>query len=101
VRWGLTDGSRQGLGSYTLLAKHGRASMDLHVFKGESGVVAVGRKRDASGLPSAHGPWRYIKPLIVNRGDGPRIGASSDSIIDNIEKQGFHLWPEGTDADRT
>lgn len=73
--------------------------MQYRVHKGANGIqVIVASDAD---LPPQGAPYRFVKDLTVNSGDGPRIGANSDEIISSVEKKGFHIWPDGADASWT
>jgi len=73
--------------------------MEYRVYKGAKGIqVIVSKDED---LPSQGAPYQFVKGLTVNSGDGPRIGVGSDEIINNVSTKGYHVWPEGADADWT
>ena len=67
--------------------------MQYDVFRNSKGHQAV--VTDPDKLPGDRNDWKPFKKLTVNPGDGPRIGADSDEIINNVNEKGYHLWPDG------
>ena len=76
-----------------LSVKHKEDRMKCHVFWGKSHRIAVTNKQDGDGLPPEFAPWTYKKSLEIDADDGPRIGADSSEIIEDIERDGFTIWP--------
>ncbi len=60
---------------------------------GKPDRIAVTNKQDGDGLPPEFAPWTYKKSLEIDADDGPRIGADSSEIIEDIERDGFPIWP--------
>ncbi len=67
--------------------------MKCHIFWGRTNNIAVTDNPDGNGLPVQHAPWVHKRTIEIYAGDGPRIGSSSAEIIDDIQKDGFHIWP--------
>lgn len=70
--------------------------MKLYKFKpapGKGNRAALTQDPTGANLPADGQPWQKIGETNVERGQGPRIGASSDDIIDGIEKDGVVIWP--------
>jgi hypothetical protein len=55
--------------------------------------VALTSDPKGTNLPPDGAPWKQIGEINIERGQGPRIGASSDEIIELIERDGLVLWP--------
>lgn len=67
-----------------------------HIVHGSTGLMVMVTD-DPSGkkLPKRPvGKWLYFRPIELNRGDKARIGASSDEVIDAIERDGYFKWPQ-------
>jgi len=66
--------------------------MKLYKFKEKTGNrMALAIEQDPDDLPS--GAWEAIGTIEVNKGDGPRIGADSDEILDAVEREGLFVLP--------
>jgi hypothetical protein len=67
-----------------------------HIFHGTTGTaVMVTDDKTGKKLPKHPvGSWVYFRAIDLNRGDKARIGASSDEVIDAIEKSGYFRWPK-------
>ena len=68
--------------------------MKCHVFLGKSGKVAVTDNQDGASLPPQFAPWTHEKSIEIDADDGPRIGADSSEIVEDIQRNGFHIWPK-------
>lgn len=55
--------------------------------------VALTPDPNGANLPEDGAPWRKIGEIDVVRGQGARIGASSDEILDLIDADGIVVWP--------
>jgi hypothetical protein len=68
-------------------------SVTLYSFQSGKNRNLFALTPDAKGanLPSALGPWSKHKEVNVNRGEGPRIGADSDEILEGINRDGFFI----------
>jgi hypothetical protein len=66
-----------------------------HIFRGTTGTaVMVTDDKTGTKLPKHPvGRWVYFRSIDLERGDGARIGASSDQVIDAMERTGFFRWP--------
>ncbi|MBP8230970.1 MAG: hypothetical protein KAY22_01560 [Rhizorhabdus sp.] len=65
--------------------------MKLYKFTEQTGSrVALAAEQNPD-LPA--GAWRAAGTIEINRGDGPRIGAGSDEIMDGIDREGVFVWP--------
>ncbi len=64
--------------------------MEVFVF---SGVGAFGFTRDRNGanLPAEFGPWKFRNSVVMNAGEGQRIGVNTEECLADIARQGFHV----------
>ena len=71
--------------------------MKYYIFEASAGAVR-GLTDDRSGarLPHREVDWTYDRSITLEHGGGPRMGRSSDEMIDAVERQGFYLWMEQT-----
>lgn len=67
--------------------------MRLYKFQEQTGSrMALAAEQNPDQLPS--GAWLASGEVHIERGDGPRIGADSDDILDTIEREGIFIWPK-------
>jgi hypothetical protein len=69
-----------------------------YIFCGTTGTaVMVTDDRTGKKLPNhplhPSARWVPFRSITLNRGDKAKIGASSDTVIDAIEKNGYFRWP--------
>jgi hypothetical protein len=69
---------------------------NYHVFKQSAGTAqAVTDDTFGEKLPKLQSEaWVYEKQVTINHGGGPFIGADSDDVIEDIEQEGYFLWPQ-------
>lgn len=67
--------------------------MKVYVFESVTNRERYGFTTDSEGsnLPPNLGPWRRFKELEMNRGEHPRVGVRTEDVLNDIEKQGFHI----------
>jgi hypothetical protein len=66
-------------------------SNESHVFKGRGNWYAFAASNDGSVLPPENGPWVPWKILDMNRGEAPRVGISTDEVLDAIQDGNAYL----------
>ena len=67
--------------------------MKLYKFTASPGTrIALTKDESGSNLPE--GKWTPAGDMNVEATDPPRIGASSADILANIDKTGYHIWPQ-------
>jgi hypothetical protein len=66
-------------------AKDWKRAMRVNVFKGRGNWYAFAASNDGSALPPGNGPWVPWKILDMNRGEAPRVGISTDEVLDTIQ----------------
>lgn len=66
--------------------------MRIYIFKSSTPKL-YGFTPDQTGfnLPADGGPWTLLKTSDANPNDGPRIGISSQAILEGVRQQGYHL----------
>jgi hypothetical protein len=65
--------------------------MKVNVFKGRGNWYAFAASNDRSILPPESGPWVPWKILDMNRGEAPRVGISTEEVIDAIQDGNAYL----------
>lgn len=65
--------------------------MQLQVYEDADGRQAIVKRADD--LPRRLEPWSFKKQIDVARGEGPRVGADSDEILDSVEREGVFVLP--------
>ena len=65
--------------------------MKVNVFKGRGNWYAFAASNDGSVLPPENGPWVPWKILDMNRGEAPRVGISTEEVIDAIQDGNAYL----------
>jgi len=64
--------------------------MEVFVF---TGVGASGFTQDKTGanLPAQYGPWTFRNSVVMNAGEGQRIGVNTEQCLADIQRHGFHV----------
>lgn len=58
----------------------------IYVFKGAGNDYGFTANPNGNNLPADKGPWHQVRDTEMNRGDGPRFGASTDDVLDAVER---------------
>jgi hypothetical protein len=68
--------------------------MKCHLFRaGRGNQMAITDDETGAKLPKREGAWIYVRRMIIQPMDGPRIGASSSEILSAIERDGYFILP--------
>jgi hypothetical protein len=65
--------------------------MKVNVFKGRGNCYAFAASNDGSILPPESGPWAPWKIFDMNRGEAPRVGISTDEVLDAIQDENAYF----------
>jgi hypothetical protein len=65
--------------------------MRVNVFKGRGNWYAFAASNDGLALPPENGPWVSWKILDMNRGEAPRLGISTDEVLEAIQDRKAYL----------
>jgi hypothetical protein len=76
---------------YGPAVKDWKRAMRVNVFRGRGNWYAFAASNDGSVLPSENGPWVPWKILDMNRGEAPRVGISTNEVLDAIQDGNAHL----------
>ena len=68
--------------------------MKVYIFQGSGNYYGFTTKDDASDLDPSKGPWSLFKTQDMNRGEPPRIGISTDEVLDVLESGKSYIPPE-------
>ena len=71
--------------------------MRLYKFTSSPGTLAALTK-DESGANLPQGNWTPAGEMNIESNDPPRIGASSAEILADMDKAGYHIWPQATES---
>jgi hypothetical protein len=64
--------------------------MKVRIFQGQGKWYGFTDKDEAA-LPSDRGPWEMINTVDMVRGEPPRIGVSTDKVLDAVEAGEVYL----------
>jgi hypothetical protein len=76
---------------YGPAVKDWKRVMRVNVFRGRGNWYAFAASNDGSVLPPGNGPWVPWKILDMNRGEAPRVGISTDEVLDAIQDGNAYL----------
>ena len=65
--------------------------MQLHKFWGANRRAALSAEFSGHNLPEAGGPWLYERTVDLPEHDTETTGATSDEIIEAVERDGYYL----------